>query len=112
MKYGYEDLDIWDVVNNNNEIDDQLPFYQPSKFSYESRHYIFVDWHEDTHATNNTRSIDKTWILLDSQSTVDLFCNRRLLINIREVSDRLIVRCNAGKISTQLMGDLPGYGTV
>ena len=57
--------------------------------------------------------IPKTWILLDNQSTVDVFHNDDLLENIR-VSDNgyMDIHCNAGVTSTNLVGDLPGYGTV
>jgi hypothetical protein len=56
--------------------------------------------------------IDPNWILLDNQSTVDVFYNRRLLRNIREADSWMDIHCNAGITSTYLQGDLPGYGTV
>ena len=56
--------------------------------------------------------IPKTWVLLDSQSTVDIFCNPDLLQNIRRTSEGMRIHCNAGSRLTNLIGDLPGYGTV
>ena len=54
----------------------------------------------------------KTWVLLDSQSTVDIFCNPHLLRNIRRTPEGMRIHCNAGSRLTNLVGDLPGYGTV
>ena len=56
--------------------------------------------------------IQKTWILLDSQLTVDIFCNPQLLKNIRRTPEGIRVHCNAGNWLTDLVGDLPRNGTV
>lgn len=53
--------------------------------------------------------IPLSWILLDSQSTVDVFCNRSLLRNIRTSPNSCRISCNAGVVTTNLIGDLPGY---
>ena len=52
------------------------------------------------------------WILLDNQSTVDVFTNRRLLKNIRRAKTNMFIHCTAGVAKTNLIGDLPGYGTI
>ena len=54
-------------------------------------------------------AIPRSWILLDSQSTVDFFSNTRLLDNIHDVK-RLY--CNAGRAIVTKKGYLKGYGTV
>eukprot|EP00957_Ditylum_brightwellii_P066055 5010735-Ditylum_brightwellii.AAC.1 len=56
--------------------------------------------------------IDPNWILLNSQSTVNVFCNAALLVNICQSEYTLDIYITAGKSTTDLIGDLPGFGTV
>jgi len=56
--------------------------------------------------------IPSSWILLDSQSTVDMFSNKKLLTNIRDSKRTLTLYCNAGKAIINQKGDLKGYGSV
>eukprot|EP00957_Ditylum_brightwellii_P123784 9436065-Ditylum_brightwellii.AAC.1 len=56
--------------------------------------------------------IDPNWVLLDSQLTVNVFSNPALLVNIRKARHTLDIYCTAGKSSTDMIGDLPGFGTV
>jgi len=48
-------------------------------------------------STQDKAGIPKTWILLDSQSTVDVFSNACLLTNIHDSKTTLTLHCNAGK---------------
>ena len=56
--------------------------------------------------------ISKWWILLDSQSTLDLISNIELLTSVWTVKQGVYIRCNAGCRWTNQKGYLPGYGVV
>ena len=61
---------------------------------------------------NSTDVVPRNWVLLDNQSTVDVFHNKDLLTNVRESGRVLNIHCNAGVATTSMMGYLPGYGDV
>ena len=52
--------------------------------------------------------LPSTWILLDNQSTVDVFSNQNLITDIRETSSTMNLHCNAGITSTNMIGELRG----
>ena len=54
----------------------------------------------------------KEWILLDSQSTVNLFCNPRYVNNIRKAHATLQLSSNTGQKAITTVADVPDYGTV
>jgi hypothetical protein len=56
--------------------------------------------------------VPKAWILLDNQSTVNVFYNKQLLKNILQSDTHMDIHCNTGVTTTDLIGDLPGYGEV
>jgi Zinc knuckle len=63
---------------------------------------------------NETPEISRSWILLDSESTVSIFNNSKLLKNIRHCGNEqgLRIYSNGGHQDTHLIGDLPGFGQV
>jgi len=56
--------------------------------------------------------VPSSWILLKNQSTIDVFYNMAMLTNIRRVPSKMNIHCNAGISTTNMVGDLAGYGTV
>eukprot|EP00804_Cyclotella_cryptica_P022012 CCRYP_000938-RA/>CCRYP_000938-RA protein AED:0.35 eAED:-0.94 QI:0/0/0/0.5/1/1/2/0/366 len=62
--------------------------------------------------SSSKTGIPDTWILLDSQSTIDVFSNGKLLERIEQAERTMHIRCNAGVKSTNLRGHLSGYGWV
>jgi len=66
---------------------------------------------ERQNASSKT-GIQETWILLDSQSTVDVFSNSDPLTKIHKTDTTLRIRCNAGMKTTNYKGYLTGYGWV
>ena len=54
--------------------------------------------------------IPKTWILLDSQSKINVFCNGELLTRIHKTNIILRIRCNAGMKTTNMREHVSGYG--
>ena len=67
-------------------------------------------------AMHNTTgcAVPLTWLLLESQLTVDLIANAKMMINIRKVRGKCAIRVyyNSGGKIVDRVGDIPGYGTV
>jgi hypothetical protein len=64
------------------------------------------------HTKSEGGRIPGCWILLNNQSTVDVFHNAKLLTNVRKSDKNLDIHCNDGVATTNLVGNFPGYGTV
>ena len=57
-------------------------------------------------------SINSNWILLDTGSSIEMFCNPSLLNNIHRLEKMTNINCNAGFVNVSNKVALPGYGLV
>ena len=111
--YGFEGVDCVDNTTN-----DMVGSYYNSCYNNivmtTSHQHVFINDSvtERLALSQHRHQIDSWWILLDNQSTIDLFGNKDLLTDIREVDDYVTVHCNAGKINVYMMGNLPVYSLV
>jgi hypothetical protein len=65
---------------------------------------IVVDDREGFTFLNQTKQqLPGNWILLDNQSTVNVFANKHLLRNIHNVEREMVIRCNAGVTRTLIV---------
>jgi hypothetical protein len=80
------------------------------QFTFHIQHSINNHTTEHTRKSSNHISIE--WILLDNQSTIDVFTNSCLLKNLRNSSTYMKIHSTGGITDTNLIGDLPGYGEV
>jgi hypothetical protein len=73
-------------------------------------HYQFYqngDHRSATILNQVSGAVPKAWILLNNQSTVDVFYNKYLLVNVCKAAKPMEIHCNSGVTSTALIGDLP-----
>jgi hypothetical protein len=91
----------------------EMEEYEDNIISFNSLNMEQPDTQMDGHLHHQGAEVSKTWILLDNQSTVDVFCNPKLLKNIHRVKKVMNIKCNAGVTRTDMVGGLPaGYGQV
>ena len=74
-------------------------------------HYVFLNVGGTTMAARGS-AIDPTHELLDSQSTINIFSNKKLLRHIQRVLHYIMVYFNAGCSRTNLFGFRDGHGWV
>jgi hypothetical protein len=69
---------------------------------------------DDTVTIALKHTINQNWVLLNSDSTVNIFSNKKFLKNIRrcDTEQGLRVHSTGGFQDTHMIGDLPGFGPV
>ena len=70
------------------------------------------DQKEFQFSTMSEGGVDLDWLLLDNQSTIDVFANSRLLKNIRESGRTLKIHSNGVHSVFSQVGYLKNYGEV
>jgi hypothetical protein len=73
--------------------------------------YDFTCMHQVCLQQTCVPELDK-WLLIDSASSVDLFCNKSYVIDIHACCQTLTVASSGGMFSTNLKATVPGYGLV
>jgi hypothetical protein len=96
---------------DDNKTSDDESYEDNSMYSDEDYEgFAFVQ--DVTCNMNDKAGIPDSWFLLDSQSTVEVFKNKKLLKSICDAKKALSLHCNEGIATVNKIGDLPGYGTV
>ncbi len=85
-----------------------VPTTQPSTQSSTTQSVGWVGAHIQCFQNQDMRE----WILLDNQSSVTIFCNPKMVTNIREGPEVMKLFTNGGTLETNLKADLPNWGEV
>ncbi len=94
-------------------LHDGSPFDETFDFcDFQHMAFVILRSREGLSCRQSPRFLKMYWLLLDSQSTDHLICNRALLRNIRPADKPLRLHCNAGVVVINEVGDLPGVGEV
>ena len=88
--------------SNNNE--------DPNAFS--NVQCALIEHHERVFSQEEAAEIMKEWILLDTGSKTEIFCDKNLLTNIKKDNSTLNLRTNGGVLKSNMKGELKGYGHI
>ena len=103
---------VEDVEEGSTEDDEDLETKDPETKSDDDYGGFAFTQQDVLCSIQDKAGILGSWILLNSQSTINVISNPKLLSNIRDAKRFLILYCNAGKAIINKKGDLKGYGKV
>jgi hypothetical protein len=83
----------------------------PNEGVEEIRKADYDEW-ENFAFLHPSGQVNKDWILLDNCSTADIFCNNKLLTDVKASNKTLKINCNAGTKLLTMEGTLRNCGTV
>jgi hypothetical protein len=99
-----------DMSDSEDEVEETSHFQAAFQFVQSEAH--FCPTIENMFKQRDARPQDldlREVILLDNESTTDLFCNRRLAGDIRRSDDRMKLFSNGGRMTIQHKSKVPGY---
>ena len=62
--------------------------------------------------TEGYNAAQRNWVVIDTGASGSLFCNKDFVENIRTTKQKRTIYSNGGKLTTNKMATLPGYGDV
>ena len=98
-------------VETDTEVDGDSFVTEDSHLVFGTRHAVQL-YNDGVNLQSSKFGRLRDEVLLDNQSTTDIFCNSKYLKNIRGASTTLQLNTNGGVLICNQQGDVPGYGTV
>ena len=109
--------DKQEVTNNNNSNVTQSVRYDPvtgEQYKYDPITGVQLFNIEPIMGVLNFNGQEalRKWILLDNQSTTDIFCNKDYLTNLHTTPEQMTLYTNGGSLTTSTKGHLGDYDEV
>ena len=97
---------------NFNDSDNDDAFHAIGSFIVESPGVHHESFQQSAKEMKSTKSAMKDWIVLDTGSSTDIFCNKRLLNGVSKEPRNLVLHTNGGVLECNQTGEFAKYGKV